>query len=939
MKKVLSLLMMAMLAIGAWAGEVTFDFNNDLSSLGLTAPIAGNGTNLETPITYGGVTMSFTNGGTATRIWNSNGTTTLRVYKNGGSLTFTADENFTSIVFNGTVTGSFDVGTFSSGEWTGNANSVTFTASANSTINSIVFTIGGEAPAVAAPTFSPAAGEVEAGTAVTISAPAAEMIVYTTDGTAPSYANNNGEIYTEPIVVNEAMTIKAIAVDANDNESAVATAAYTIKPEAVSVATVAEFNALADNTVFTFTGNLTVSGQKNSYLYAQDATGGILIYGSVGQTYTKGNVIPAGFGGKKTTYKGAPELASPTGFVAATTTVELSAEEITPAQVTLENAFKYAVIKGASINGSNLVVGDQSIAYYNSPFGTTVPTDNNTYDVYGINGFYNNPQFLPLEFVANAVEVATPVITGETPFTESTEVSITCETEGASIYYTIDGTDPTNASTPYTEAFTLTESATVKAIAYDATGATSSIASKEFVKTISVATVAEFNALDDDTEFIFTGNLVVSAQKNSYLYAQDATGGILIYGSVGQTYTKGNVIPAGFGGKKTTYKGAPELASPTGFVAATTTVELSAEEITPAQVTLENAFKYAVIKGASINGSNLVVGDQSIAYYNSPFGTTVPTDNNTYDVYGINGFYNNPQFLPLEFVEVVEPVHVYTAVGEPEVFFGSTWTPTAEDNDMTLNADTGVYEWTSPQATLNAGNKVQFKVVEDHSWDVNYGVDGALDGANVELTAEKTGIYTLTVYFDPQNNNNVTGELTLIKEIVPEYGEFYIVGEFNGWNQTEDGGRITLEDKGEGVYEATLNLEAGQEGEFKIITFNEDGSIKWFGGADDNNQNYFLINSDMLNIEISLIDGANFRPEEAGSYTIQIYEKPATAGLMAISEPLVMKVVKNQGTGITSVVNDIKGDNAWYNMQGVRFQNMPAAPGIYIHNGKKVIIK
>ena len=209
-----------------------------------------------------------------------------------------------------------------------NLNNGYITASGAVRIWEVVVTYeDGDTPVqtVTPPTFSPAAGEVEAGTAVTISAPDAEMIVYTTDGTAPSYANNNGEIYTEPIVVNEAMTIKAIAVDADENESAVATAAYTIKPEAVSVATVAEFNALADNTVFTFTGNLTVSGQKNSYLYAQDATGGILIYGSVGQTYTKGNVIPAGFGGKKTTYKGAPELASPTGFVAATTTVELSA--------------------------------------------------------------------------------------------------------------------------------------------------------------------------------------------------------------------------------------------------------------------------------------------------------------------------------------------------------------------------------------------------------------------------------------------------------------------------------------------------------------------------------------------------------------------------------------------------------------------------------------
>ncbi len=285
-----------------------------------------------------------------------------------------------------------------------------------------------------------------------------------------------------------------------------------------------------------------------------------------------------------------------------------------------------------------------------------------------------------------------------------------------------------------------------------------------------------------------------------------------------------------------------------------------------------------------------------------------------------------------------QPVeHTYTVAGTPTSIFGTEWDTTNEANDMTLNAETGKYEWTSPEATLNAGDNVEFKVVQDHSWDISYGLEGG--DPNVVLTAEKAGKYTLTVYFDPQNNNNVTGELTLIEEIVPEYSEFYAVGYFNDWNQTAEGGRIALDEKEAGVYEATLTLEAGQAGEFKIITFNEDGTTKWFGGADENNLGFFLINSEMLGIDITLTNGANFRPEEAGKYTVQIYEKPATTGLKAISEPLVMKIVKNSSTGIETVGRDIKSDNAWYNLQGVRFENKPVAPGIYIHNGKKVMIK
>ena len=286
--------------------------------------------------------------------------------------------------------------------------------------------------------------------------------------------------------------------------------------------------------------------------------------------------------------------------------------------------------------------------------------------------------------------------------------------------------------------------------------------------------------------------------------------------------------------------------------------------------------------------------------------------------------------------EEPQPTHTYTVAGSPAGFFGTEWDTTNEANDMTLNAETGKYEWTSTEATLDAGANVEFKVTEDHSWDVSYGLNGGAD--NVVLTAEKAGKYTLTVYFDPQNNNNVTGELTLIEEIVPEYSEFYVVGEFNDWNQTADGGRVALEEKEAGVYEAALTLEAGQDGEFKVITFNEDGTTKWFGGADENNVGFFLINSDMLGIDITLTNGSNFRPEVAGNYTIQIYEKPATTGLQAISEPLVMKIVKNADTAIETISTSAV-DNTWYNLQGVKFNGKPSVPGIYINGGKKVIVK
>ena len=78
------------------------------------------------------------------------------------------------------------------------------------------------------------------------------------------------------------------------------------------------------------------------------------------------------------------------------------------------------------------------------------------------------------------VTVAKPVITpsGGT-FSEPQEVTITAG-EGCTVYYTIDGENPTDASTLYEAPFTVSEDCTVKAIAYDGDDNASSIASAVF---------------------------------------------------------------------------------------------------------------------------------------------------------------------------------------------------------------------------------------------------------------------------------------------------------------------------------------------------------------------------------------------------------------------------------------------------------------------------
>ena len=76
--------------------------------------------------------------------------------------------------------------------------------------------------------------------------------------------------------------------------------------------------------------------------------------------------------------------------------------------------------------------------------------------------------------------LATPTISGNTSFTESTQVSMSGP-DGAEIHYTTDGSTPTAESTLYSEAFTLSATTTVKAIAIK-DGQSSEVASRVFTK-------------------------------------------------------------------------------------------------------------------------------------------------------------------------------------------------------------------------------------------------------------------------------------------------------------------------------------------------------------------------------------------------------------------------------------------------------------------------
>ena len=263
MKRFFSIFMMAVMAFFVLqAAEVTFDFSTaeGIVAMGYDVPAQSAGTNLTQagPVTVNGVTLSATDGATATRIWNSQGSYTLRIYVDGSITLTVAQGSITGVIINAANTANFDlladVGEYSAtgsvGTWTGNSSSVTFShyGTKNAQVASIVVTTSGEEP-----------------------------------GPGP---------------------------DPDD----------PIDPNIEKLDSLHHLSDLPEGTAFQFTSDVYVNYQWNEYLWVMQldeegyAYAG-LIYGDTGKQYPLGAVIPAGWTGVKQTYKGLVEMVNPAHFM------------------------------------------------------------------------------------------------------------------------------------------------------------------------------------------------------------------------------------------------------------------------------------------------------------------------------------------------------------------------------------------------------------------------------------------------------------------------------------------------------------------------------------------------------------------------------------------------------------------------------------------------
>lgn len=207
---------------------------------------------------------------------------TVRIY-NSNTMTFNSSTgNIAKIVF--TYKGSDkptkdDSYTLSTGSYVQSKNtwtsadskgvaSVTFTnAEKTFKIKSIEVTFASTS-SVAAPTFSEDSKSFSDKFELKLSAGSdAAMIMYTTDGTTPSYKNGVGELYETPISITHTTTVKAIAVSSKEEESDVVTKEYKLELPAPTISEATK----------TFTAPFTVSLSKEAtaaegILYTLDGT-------------------------------------------------------------------------------------------------------------------------------------------------------------------------------------------------------------------------------------------------------------------------------------------------------------------------------------------------------------------------------------------------------------------------------------------------------------------------------------------------------------------------------------------------------------------------------------------------------------------------------------------------------------------------------------------
>lgn len=413
---------------------------------------------------------------------------------------------------------------------------------------------------------------------VIITADAGCEIYYTTDGTEP---NTSSAKYNSPFSITAKTTVKAIAVkDGKTSPTTTKECDYIGNYDGFT-----SFAAAGAGTQGTVDGPITAYYQNGQNLYVYDSKNkGMLLFGTT-ETYTNGDVFES-VTGTYTEYGTGkvPEITNYT--LGAKSTGSAVSPEDGPSldEISSNEDWRYKYVKIYDVNitslsGSNFTIVDSSdetltLPGYNK-FKITV-SEGEGFTIEGIVDIFNgNPQIYPISISGGTVYdvVETPVFTPESGATLNIgdEITIACATEGASIHYTTDGSEPTAVSEPYTGAAILFTGGTftVKAIAVKDGMADSDVATATYTEYVEGEETATFNftTLDDYNAMTSIPQEAAPAVNEVYgISTTDNTSGneaeIFIAGTFKMTFAKaeGTTLPRWFnannGGLQCrTYKG------------------------------------------------------------------------------------------------------------------------------------------------------------------------------------------------------------------------------------------------------------------------------------------------------------------------------------------------------------------------------------------------
>ena len=354
------------------------------------------------------------------------------------------------------------------------------------------------------PTFTPAAGTYTEAQDVEISCgTSGATIYYTTDGSTPTTSST---VYSSPIPVTEGMTIKAIAVAAGYDDSEVATAEYTINsgstPTGKTYQKITSTSDLTDgNYLIVYeTGSVAFDGSLTALDNANNNTAVIIETSGSTKTITTSDDIYFTYNSSEGTLKSA------SGYYIGQNSYGNGLASSTSDKYVNQISFNSgnAIIEGAGQSG-----GSHVALKYNKA------SDNLRFRYY--KSGQENIQ-LYKDVTPTTPKVATPTFSpepGEYPSVQ--EVTISCETPGATIHYTYNGGPEQTGNSPIT--LNVNSTATIVAWAtlddYEDSEPVTATYTIDLTPTLTVApTELSFGTIAGDQLSVTTSNLTAGVNAN-----------------------------------------------------------------------------------------------------------------------------------------------------------------------------------------------------------------------------------------------------------------------------------------------------------------------------------------------------------------------------------------------------------------------------------------